>query len=151
VGREDVAADITMLETLHAELMERWRAHLAHPSSSVRVFVDDGPTSFSEYERSPIRVVFVLKEPNINVATSTERWRLTSVARERGSTWSMLAYWAYGLLAQSALAWAEIETATGTRREQGLKPVAVVNLHRAQGQRERIRRGCATWRLQPEH
>jgi len=52
-----------MLETLHAELMERWRAHLAHPSPSVRVFVDDGPTSFSEYERSPIRVVFVLKEP----------------------------------------------------------------------------------------
>lgn len=103
-----------------------WRALLGDR------IIRDGAVDTAAYCRSPLRIVYLLKEAN--AGDDRTSWDLREFLRVggRGHTWNMVAYWSYALLNELP-DWREVPGADERFRQRWLRQVAVVNLNKAGG------------------
>lgn len=96
-------------------------------------FVPDGVVDADEYARSPVKLLFVLKEVNDPRGGG---WDLRQFLRcgGRGPTWNTVTRWVEGIQRLPCIVqWSELEAVDEDRRKRALRKIAVVNLKKHPG------------------
>ncbi len=96
-------------------------------------FVRDGVVDADEYARSPVKLLFVLKEVN---DPGGGGWDLREFLRDggRGQTWNTVTRWVEGIhRLPNDVPWSEVCEVDQDRRKRALRKIAVVNLKKHPG------------------
>lgn len=111
------------------ELFRQWRAK--RPA-----FVADGVVDESEYQKAPVKLVYILKEVN---DPGGGNWDLREFLHGGGQsrTWDAIARWTKGIYALPRQQnWRHIEVVEKATREMALKTIVAVNIRKEPGGQE---------------
>lgn len=127
VKKSNVKLSATKISEAEDRLFAEW-------ADRYEAFVTDGAVDGATYVRSPIKLLFVLKEVN---DPDGESWDLREFLRDggQGPTWNMVTRWVEGVQQLPAsVPWSEISGwISPERRQEALRTIAVVNLKKTPG------------------
>jgi hypothetical protein len=113
------------LKNKEQELLNEWKKIRNN-------FISDGIVNIENYEKSKIKVLYILKEVN-----GGSNWDLRNFLDKDGGryqTWSNIARWQYGIENyKDSDIWDKIEKIDGKFRKRQLKNISVINLKKESG------------------
>ena len=121
------------LDSRMSRIAEKEDRLFAAWASRHKLLVRDGTVDADEYARSPVKLLFVLKEVN---DPGGGGWDLRQFLRDggRGSTWNTVTRWVEGIQRLPCIVpWSELSTVDNDRRKRVLRKIAVVNLKKEPG------------------
>ena len=103
----------------------------------LNVFVEDGVVDEEKYLSSPIKILYILKEPNDGGNTEEDKkWSLSEFIYDgaRSQTWDNVARWTEGIFnLDKHLRWSDLIQNDTERRQHFLKYVCAINIKKSGG------------------
>jgi len=119
---------------MEKSMMEQQEELFAEWKRGREYFVSDGVVCESEYVKSPIKLLFLLKEVN-----GGKEWNLCQYLENggRAQTWDNVARWIEGIFRiNEDICWSELDSgkeSNTSRRKKYLKSICAVNVKKAPG------------------